>query len=194
MNQRMSVSAVLAAAASVVLMAFSATASATVITSPSGTLYTSSIHAESEGHVVFHAAGGKVECNSTIAWGIQAHGSSITATGAISTLTFTGCTNGWTMTVLKTGSIEIHTFGSNSDGGGTVTSTGTEFTMHNSFLGLDCIYTTNANDFGTLTGGKPATIHVNGVIARTGGSVFCGTSTTWTGSYKIPKPSELLVD
>ena len=191
-------------------MAFAGIASATVLTSPAGTTYTSTIKAESEGTTSLHntSLGITVSCTeSKVEGNVESHGASSTAGGTITSLTFGGCgTNDVTVLPVsepkgKTGSLEIHTTVNAKGetegvtGNGTLTSTGTEITINSTSIGVSCTYKTSATDIGTVTGGTPATLNINSaVIPRTGDSIFCGSSGKWTGSYKVTSPATLLVD
>lgn len=185
----------LLAIAAAALMAFTASASATVLTSPAGTVYTGTIKAASEnGHVKLTGPLGiSVECASTVEGKVEKHGANVTAGGNITSLAFTGCTNGYSATVLAKGSLEIHALG---NGNGTLTSSGTEVTVHTP-LGFACIYKTGNTHIGTLTGsknlaGKTATLDIAAAtIPRTGDSAFCGASGSWTGSYLVSTPDYL---
>lgn len=178
--------------AMVAAMAFTGIASATQITSPAGTLYTGALHAETTGHTVLHTPAGTMECKGTISSFIEQHGPGTTAKGNVTTLSFTSCTNGVTVKVLKNGLLEFHSITGGING--TVTSTGAEFEVFFSGLGISCIYTTNSNDLGPITGGLTAVLHVNATVPRTGGSPLCGSSGNWTGSYKFTTPHYLAVD
>jgi hypothetical protein len=184
----------LLAVAAAALMAFAATASATTLTSPSGTTYTGEVHAESEGITTLHGAA-TIECEvSTVSGKVEAHGEGITASGKISTLTFEKCNHH--VTVLKKGELIVHTDKETVDGNGTLTSNGAEITIQITGL-VSCIFTTSNTDIGTLTGSdtKHATLDIDSVaIPRTGHSIFCGSSGEWTGSYTVTKPSTLTVD
>ena len=184
----------LLAVAAAALMAFAGVASATILTSPAGTTYTSTIKAESEGSTTLHnsSLGISVTCTaSTVEGKVESHGAASTAGGKISSLTFTGCgTND--VSVAKAGSLEIHSLGS---GKGTLTSTGAEITINSTSIGISCTYTTNGTDIGVVTGGTPAKLAIaSSTITRTGDSVFCGSSGLWTGNYKVTTPSTLLID
>jgi hypothetical protein len=181
----------LMAVAVAALMAFAATASATTLTSPSGTTYTSTIKASSEGATSLEGAFVTVTCQkSNVEGKVEKHGSGVTAGGNISTLTFTECN--FPTTVVKKGSLEIHSAGS---GNGTLTGSGSEISIETS-LGT-CVFTTSSTKLGTLTGStsKNATLDIeSAAIPRTGGSFLCGSSGTWTGSYSVTTPSTLTVD
>lgn len=218
----------LLAVAAAALMAFAGTASATQLTDASGNVLGvgTVIHAEAESTVTLHPPIGDIECSgSTVKGSItNAGGASATVSGPIDTtevegkktgLTFTGCNA--TVTVLQTGSLEIHTKTANADGNGTLTSKGTRVTVV--FAGFHCIFETNATngtDIGTLTGSKnvvkeihnpgkenevktfggTATLDIEATIPRVGGTsgVFCGSTAQWTGSYKVDTPDYLDVD
>jgi len=183
----------LLAVAAAALMAFAGTASATTVTSPSGTSYTGVIHAHA-GVTTLSGSFVTVECKtSTVLGHLETHGSSVTAGGKITELNFKECN--FETTVNKAGSLEIHTDKATADGNGTLTSTGAEVTIKTS-VGT-CIFTTNATDVGTVTGGAPAKLNIAGAsIPRTGGSAgfLCGASGTWKGEYTVTTPSPLFVD
>jgi hypothetical protein len=186
----------LLAVAAAALMAFAASASATTVTTETvgGAIDTTpTIHAVSEGHAVLENSFANIECASTVEGTVSSHGSGVTTVGGISTLTFTGCTNGWTVTVNAPGSLEIHwTSGSN----GTLTSSGATVTavLHTFFGDVTCRYSTNNTHIGTVTGGSPsATLHIEGSIPFHSGGGLCGEGASrWTGSYTTTRP--LVVD
>jgi hypothetical protein len=191
----------LAAMALAALMAFAGTASATTLTSPAGTTYTSTIKAESEGTTELVSelgAFGTIKCKkSTVEGKVEEHGTTVTAGGKISTLTFTECEGGTpTSPVAVPGSLEVHTEGSTSNGNGTLTSKNAKVIVHNTAVGT-CEFETSSTgtDLGKLTGGTPAKLVISGVVIRVGGSnPFCGSNSTWKGTYKVTSPSTLLVD
>ena len=191
----------LLALAAAALMALAAgPASATTLTSPTGTVTTGPIHFVSEEkavsgttHILMHNEAANIECNSTLEVSLSTHGSGVTAKGNISNLQFTNCTGGWTYEVISNGSLEIHwTSGYN----GTVTWSGTTIraTLHLGIFGtVECNYATNNTDIGTITGGNPATLHLETKMPKESGSALCGSSSAnWTGAYKTT--SELYVD
>ncbi|HEX6602760.1 MAG TPA: hypothetical protein VF030_08970 [Solirubrobacterales bacterium] len=175
------------------LLAFAATASATAITS-GGSVYTGTVQASSEGHVALHGPLGiKAECNSSFAGSIASHGAATTTTQTLSTVSFPGCTNGYEIHVTTLGHFGWHWwFGGNAR----LTSTSLVIDLTTP-LGFNCVYSTNNTEIGTVTGssttGGKATVDVSGAIPRTGGSAFCGSSGTLTGSYVINTPSNLNV-
>ena len=171
------------------LMALAGSASATSITSPTGTALAtgSSIHMESEEgavpgtkKVLLHNDVADIECESTLS-ATYSHTSAGRPTGNIDSLSFTNC-GSWAVTVNALGRLEVH-----DDGGynGTVTSYGTKVTA--SGFGINCVYETNAatgTDIGTITGGSPATLDIIASIPRVGGSFLCGPGNAgWTGNY-----------
>jgi hypothetical protein len=182
----------LLAVAAAALMAFAGTASATTLTSPAGTAYTSTIKATST-HSSLHGSFISVTCtHSAVEGKVETHGAGVTAGGKISSLSFGGCN--YAVTVKKTGSLEVH-YANSGGGTGTVTSTGAEIAIHTS-IG-ECIFTTSATDIGYLVGSttKHATLEIgSAAIPRTGGSFFCGSSGEWTGDYTVTTPSTLYVD
>ena len=189
----------LLAVAAAALLAFAGVASATTLTSPPGTTYTSSIKAASEGTTTLHNAtlGVSVSCTaSTVEGTVAQHGSGLTAAALLSNLTFTGC-GADTVTVLSKGSLEFHNISGGTNA--TVTSNGAEITVKNAATGVSCTYTTKGTDIGTLTGsvttGKTATLDIaSSIIPRTTDSVLCGSKGEWTGSYVVNTPDTLLVD
>jgi hypothetical protein len=190
----------LLATAAAALTAFASTASATTATSPKGTVYTGTYKAEAEGKTSLHTPFAVITCGkSTVEGKVEQHGTGVTTTGKISLLTFTECNS--SITVLKTGSLEAHTTAvKGTDADGTLTSSGAEVTV--TILGVSCLYTTGAGtDIGTgsltsttTTGGNATLDVASSAIPRTGHSAFCGSSGTWTGSYKVVTPSTLYID
>ena len=193
----------LAAMAMAALMALAGTASATQVTSPSGTVYTSTIKAESEGTTDLtgeFGTIGTIGCTeSRLETKVESHGTSVTATGRVSSLTFETCMGGLaTSPVANPGSLEVHTEGSIGNGNGTVTSSGAVFVFHETAVGT-CTFETSNTDIGTLTGsnhtGGNATLDIRGTLTRVSGTnPFCGSTSTWNGSYKVTTPSTLEVD
>lgn len=185
----------LLAVAATATMAFAGSASATTVTS-SGSAYTGKLHAASEGKIAVHFPNGQTaECESTIEAEIETHGSSVTAEGEIDHFTFTGCGVGTHVHVKKPGKLIAHAIA----GGAQLTLSGAEFEVTNTSFGITCIYTTGTGlSFGTLTGssttGGKATVDMNLVATRTGGSAICGATATWTGSYTVNTPANLNID
>jgi hypothetical protein len=177
------------------LAACAGSASATTLTSPAGTVYTSTVTAEA-GKTSLHPGSGSsfltVSCTSShMRTKVQTHSAGVTAGGPIEMLTFSGCTD--TVTVLQVGSIEVHAAGG---GNGTVTSTGAEIRIHTS-EGPVCTFKTSGTDIGTLTGsnvtGGQATLDIgSSSIPATG--FLCPSTGVWTGDYTVTEPSRLITD
>jgi hypothetical protein len=164
-------------------MAFAGTASASTLTSPEGTTYTGNIVATST-NIELDGAFVTIKCNHSESKStVQQHGA-VSAGGSVTSLTFTGCNYG--ITITKGGFQIIHP-------NGTITSIGAEIDIHTS-VGK-CVFTTNNTTIGVLTEGAPAVHDINSAkIPRTGGNFLCGSSGTLTGSYTITTPSSLWVD
>lgn len=189
----------LLAVAAAALMAFAGSASATTLTAPSGTVFTGTLEASAEGHVVLDNPIAKIECASTVKGAVTQHGTGVTVKGTIAKedLTFTGCTNSWHVTVVSPGTLEIHNISGTHDG--TLTSSGA--TVESTRFGITCRYATNATHIGRLTGApainepEHATLDISAGIPFHGGSGLCGEgNTTWTGSYTVTTPTNLSVD
>jgi hypothetical protein len=194
MSKRTIVSAVTLVVAALTVCA--GTATATTLTSPSGTPYTSTLKAESEGELTLHypSVGISVSCeDSTLEGKIERHGNGVTAGGKLNNLTLTACGNNH-VTILSMGSLEVH---ATSGGDGTVTSTGAAITKQSTEIGISCTFQTNGTHIGTLIGSSSTNARIvinSAVLPRTGDSFFCGSSGVLTGSLKITTPSTLLVD
>jgi hypothetical protein len=174
----------LLAVAAAALMAFAGTASATTVTGPNGET-TPTIHAVHEGsHVILNNPIAKIECNSTVEGTVASHGAGLTVFGPIGTLNFTNCTNSWHVTVVTSGSLELHY---SSPGVGTLTSSGA--TVTTTRFGIVCNYATGNTHIGAITDssitGGGATLHINAQIPiHSGSSAFCGSGASgWSGSY-----------
>lgn len=201
----------LLAMAAAVLMAFAGSASAGIFTTEKdGPAWTGAVHATA-GETTLHGAA-TITCNSSTVQGeITQHGSEVTGKGSITGLTFSECNAH--VTVKKAGTLEIHTHSADPSGGtyGIATSSGAEVSIQITSLGLTCVYTTNNTEVGTVTTSThqflthlmatetkepdiaiTATIHINSAkIPRTEGSIFCGSSGVWTGTYQITTPDYL---
>jgi hypothetical protein len=178
----------LLAVAAAALMAFAGTASATYVTTTTGGATAEPIiHAVNEGgHVTLANSNSNIECSSTVEGKVESHKvgkASTPASGKISTLEFTGCTGGWTVAVEAKGELSIT---STSGHNGTLTSSGSTVTatLHTFFGDIVCRYLTNGTHIGTVTGGNPATLHIEGSIPFHSGGGLCGSGTAqWTGNY-----------
>src|SRR6186997_1051575 len=144
--------------------AFASAASASQLTSPENTIYTSTIKATSEGATSLDGAFTTVTCNtSTVEGKVEKHGSGVTTGGNISTLTFGSCN--FPVTVLKKGSLELHAItevvtpdhtvhhltcpDTKKTCTATVTGSDSELTIATS-VG-SCIFTTASTSLGVLT-------------------------------------------
>jgi len=190
------------AAAALVAFVGASSASATVLCSttpnaegvcPSGWTYPAgtSIHAVNTTTVRLDTTFKTVECTgSTITGETSNKGSaSETITGPEGTLTFSGCN--CTVNVLKAGTLEIHWISSTHNG--TVTSNGSEVTVTCStiFGNVHCIYVTENDSIGDLTGGNPAIFHSTAVIKRKATNGLCSEESTWTATYEVTSPKPL---
>jgi hypothetical protein len=183
----------LAAMALAALMAMVGTASATTLTSPKGTTYTSTIKAENSGAVSLTSAFGgfgTVTCNKSLVEGkIEQHGAGVTASGNISKLTFEECNN--PTTIVSNGALDLHFVNSKE---GTLTGTNTTILIHTA-IGTCHFQTTNTGThLGTLTlteaTGGNAVLDIKATIPSPTG---CGNG-TWEGSYKVVTPTTLYAD
>jgi hypothetical protein len=187
----------LLAVAAAALMAFAGVASATTVTAPAGTYYTSTISAERDASKSLTLHGiADVTCNkSSVGGKVESHGTGVTAEGKISTLTFTECDHH--VQVLKPGSLTVHGIGS---GKGTLTSSGAEITVEfttEAFGDVHCVFATNNTHLGTVIPAASSTGHAkleieSATIPRIG-PFICG-SAQWTGSYKVTTPTGLSID
>jgi hypothetical protein len=164
------------------LVALPVAAQATTVTSPTGTAKTGDKEGQSEnGHIEFANPIANISCASKLNGPIESHGAGVTATGKVSTLTFTGCTNSWHVTAVNMGSLVAHhTSGYNA----TVTSSGVR--VDTTRLGVTCVYITNNTPIGTATGGNPATLHIEASIPISAeeSSGLCGSGNSkMEGSY-----------
>lgn len=187
-----------------VLMVFAGIASATELTSPKGTKLEKGavIEAELEGAVQLD---GTIDIQCQKAGGdgevTNAGGPSDTVTGFAVFGTFSECGKD-TVTVLETGTVEIHSLG---NGNGTLTSSDAEVTVqvHRTIFGFPitthCIYATNHTDIGVVTGtgttGGKATHDIGSApIPQIETDGACGESAILTGTLVVTAPEALYVD
>jgi hypothetical protein len=189
----------LAAIAAAALTAFigTGTASATTLTSAGGLIFgaETEIHATSEGKVVLETAIGKIECDSTTTLKTENEGGGgLLVTFGVEAFTWGPCSAAFAAVPTK-GVGDITGIGGNN---GEIRSNGFELTVEKN--GFHCIYRTNLQKVGTVTGsattGATPTIDISATITRTGGKngAFCGMSGTWKGSYKINTPDTMNID
>jgi len=167
-------------------------ASATTVTSPTGTVYTGEIKGETKGHGVLDSPVGEIKCRVGVEGKIEAHGASTTASGTGVGNLLEACTEGWHKTTISSGSIEAHwTSGYN----GVITSTGAE--VMTTIGGITCVLATSNTQIGTVTGGSPAVLDIEAKIPvnTSKSSIFCGTQAmSLTGSGVVTTPSPLYLD
>jgi hypothetical protein len=182
----------LAAVAAMALMAFVASsASATVLTSPAGTVLPAGtvVEATLKGSAVLEETGGTTldTCTGSTVSGKTSTASGTPLTGNIETLDWSNC-----IVPTKTfvnGSLSVE---ATSQGNGTVSGSESKVTV--GIFGVSCIYGTGtAVPLGTVTGGEPATVDINAVIHLQEGGILCPTTTKWTATYTITKPNPLFV-
>jgi hypothetical protein len=195
---------VLAAVAATALMAFVAPASATTLTSPAGTTYTGALRLESEGPFTLHGTGTFTCGRSSMEGKVESHGSSVTTVSKLSQTIWNECSHAFS--VLKTGSLEIHTDTANADGNGTLTWNGAELTItwNTVFGNVHCTYTLGSVNLGTIAGskstGSTATASGGATKMTVHGGLFCqsketGIKNEWTSpSYRFTTPDYLDVD
>lgn len=160
----------------------------TRLTSPTGTVSTPTIKAESEGHVGIDHPLATFQCQWSLEGTVKGHGGN--AVVPLSSLATSGCTDSWHATTIAAGKLEIS---STSEYNGTVTWSGG--TVEMTRLGTTCRYKSADTHLGTLTGGSPATMHIEGNLPFHSGSSLCGTEAyPLTGSYKVTSPGGLYVD
>lgn len=144
------------------LLATASTASATSVTTVTGgAASTPLIQAINEGgHITLANAIANISCGVALQGWIESHGSGQSASGHLSSGGGeSGCTNSWSESVISFGSFSIsYTSGHN----GTVSSSGGK--IKTTRLGVSCVYETNNTKIGTVTGGSPATLHIEASI------------------------------
>lgn len=189
--------------AAAALMAFvgASTASATVLSGASGNLPAGTvIDANVEGTAVLHAGITNVECTAGTVKGTTSNAGSATETvkGTTSEVTFSNCN--CSPIKVSNGTLEIHAIeGSNGNGTLTGSSFTAEITCKTIFGNVTCVYATgNGNDLGTLTGSnnlgdKTATMDINAILTRSGGSSLCAAEAEWLANYLVSTPDTLNV-
>ncbi|HEU5062879.1 MAG TPA: hypothetical protein VFT79_06970 [Solirubrobacterales bacterium] len=190
--------------AAAALMALAAGASATVITSPAGTAFTGAVKAESiEPRVYVHYGFTELEtCDSEFEWKVESHGAAVTAKGAIASFSLSNC--GSEMTLVKPGAFEVHTWGAEGSGHGSVTWTGAEITIRR-FSSMHCFYKIEnpswdpehpyiANITGSKERNSTATLDVEIRWTLVQGSLLCPKQSAWTAYFTVTSPDYLDVD
>jgi hypothetical protein len=186
----------LLAVAAAALMAFAATASADILTSPTGSQYKNGnkIAGAAEGHATLHNPIATIECASNVAGTVTSQEAGKKVIGNIETLTFTSCTKEWHVTAAVNGTLRVENNNNpNRAYDGDVYSDGA--TVEATRFGVTCRYKTSTTTVGTLTAGSTATMHIQADIPFHNGSFLCGSEPTkWTGSYIVNTPDSLFVD
>ncbi len=120
-----------------------------------------------------------------------------TVKGPVLTLTFTKNCN-CTVTVIKAGTLEVHA--KDDKGNGTLTSNGATVTVQCSsiFGPVHCLYVTENDDMGTLTGstttGGTATMDITTEVKReetVKEGALCDEEAVWHAKYKVTTPDTL---
>lgn len=92
-----------------------------------------------------------------------------------------------TTDLLRWGAFEIHSIAGTHDG--TLTGIATEWTIG----GTNCVYGfAGGTHLGTIKGGNPATVEINGIVPPLSGS--CTAKYRWTATYTIGTPKPLYVE
>lgn len=160
----------------------------TFLTSPTGTVVQPTIKAESEGHISLDHPLVTVQCKWSFEGAVKERGGNTVV--PLSSLTTSGCTDSWHATTVAAGKLEI---AGTSEYNGTVTWSGG--TVEMTRLGTTCRYKSASTHLGTITGGSPATMHVEGKLPFHSGSPLCGEEAySLTGSFEATSPSALFVD
>ncbi len=164
------------------VMALAAPVGATTVTTTTGgAAATPTIHLVNEGgHLILKSGSVIISCASTIEATVASHGASAPTISTVSHFTLTGCTNFWHITTVNPGALSIHWTSGHT---GTVTWTGAKLAMTR--LGVTCVFETKNTHIGTVTGGNPATLHINAFIpiVASESAEICGNTHTWEGSY-----------
>ncbi|HEX5988909.1 MAG TPA: hypothetical protein VFY75_01680 [Solirubrobacterales bacterium] len=179
----------LLAVAAASLMAFAGNASASQLTSPSGTIYSGEFKATG-GTIELHGEAFSVNCKtSSMAGNVTEQGSGITIKIPFS-FQLGSCSFPVTITVSGTLIFHVRIIPPRIK----VTVTGLKFTIHGPF-GINCLYEANETELGTLTEGTTAKLDIeSALIPRTGDSAFCGSFGELTGSLTVNTPDTLLAD
>jgi hypothetical protein len=180
----------LLAVAVAAVMAFSTSASADYLATttdentPPVNFETIHVTNEPNQEISIENAISQIKCQTATAQGkVETHTggtSKDAATGKLTSLTFTNCTDSWHVTTTALGEIWVDwAVGHN----GVIMGSGTKISATRFFV--PCNYETNHTNIGTLTGGKPATLHIEGSIPlAVGSSELCGSGNAkWEGNY-----------
>lgn len=190
------------AVAALTAFAATGTASATVLCgNNSGTTKCTEAYAEgteiqavNEGTTTLTTSFTNIECSESTVGGKVTNpgGKSTAVSGNVETLTFSKCN--CEVNVIKNGTLSITQIAGTDNG--TLSSSGAEVTASCStiFGTVHCIYSTNATDLGTLTGGNPAKMDISSAnIPRLTTSGLCAEKANWDATYKVTRPTPLYV-
>jgi hypothetical protein len=187
----------LAAISVVAVMALGATASATTLTSPSGTTYTGAIKLENGSRISITSelwGFGSYECTGwRHEFKVETHGAAVTAGGKVTNTEIFPCSQPG-ITIVSPGAFEIHSTG--TTGSGTLTWTGLKFILDETLVGK-CVFEPAVIDLGTLEGSNitkgKAKVTFSTAIPISQVNPFCGTNATLEGSFVVTTPSTLEV-
>jgi hypothetical protein len=164
------------------VLAFAASASATTVTTTTGgAAATPTIHLVNEGgHIKLTNPIINIECAVTAQGAVTVHGAGKQVEGQLATLSFTNCTSSWHVTPTNNGSFFINFTGGHN---GLIGSHGAAIDATR--MGVTCVYESNNSKLGTITGGNPATVKVEGTLPLNEflSSPLCGGgAATWSGN------------
>jgi hypothetical protein len=179
------------------LLVFAGSASATTLTSPSGTFVGDGtvLKFQSEGATSLDGTI-KITCQKSIVEG-EVGTEGVTRKSKNKKITFEECGSN-TVTVIEPGTVILHY---SLFRGAKLTSHGKRVTAltHNILGTVHCIYVTSSTEIGTLTGssetGAAATLDIGSAgIPQESTDFGCKDDAVWTGNYKVTTPSFLDVD
>jgi hypothetical protein len=175
----------LALMAATALMAFASSASATVLTSPANTEYTGELDASATESLFLEASVFNVTCTGSTVKGTVTTNTTV-ASGAISSLTYTGCDA--TVKVIANGSLEVK-----GTPTGDVYTSGNKVTVEK--IGISCVYGGGAGTkIGTMKGGTTASMQIEASLPKQEGGFLCAANAKWTGKYTVTAPDTLILE
>ncbi len=171
-------------AAAMTAFAASASADTWTTTTPSGTVETPTVHWVNEGgHVTLANPIANISCSLTIEKTVTTHEKGKPVVAHLNALIPNGCTNSWHVTTITAGTVSAEA------SNGEVKSSGAK--VDTTRLGVTCVYETSNTKIGTITGGSPATLHIEASIPINTGesSGLCGTGNAkWEGDLVSTTP------
>ncbi|HEU4739313.1 MAG TPA: hypothetical protein VFS54_09580 [Solirubrobacterales bacterium] len=160
------------AAAAMLSFAANASADTWTTTTSKGTVETPTVHWVNEGgHVTLQNPIATISCSLTKVETVTTHEKGKPVLAHLNELTTTGCTNSWHITTVTGGTTSAEA------SNGELKSSGARVEMTR--LGVKCFYETagGGTKIGTVTGGSPATLHIEASLPiGSGSSGLCGTS------------------